>query len=130
MKIVRPGPADELVAQRRRRRAGIDQHRARVRHHARGGAGDQRLAFGILPAALRDRGLHHAAARRAAMHDVEVALIGEQLQVAPDGLVRDAEDVGELADADRAGRAQALHDLIMTAYGERSDHGDSGLNLP
>ena len=87
-------------------------------------ARDRGLAFGVLAAALRDRGLHHAAARRAAMHDVEMALVGEQLQVAPDGLVRHAEHVRELADADRAGGAQALHDLVMTAYGERSDHGN------
>ena len=85
---------------------------------------DRRLAVDILLAALLDRGLHHAAPCRAAMHDVEMALVGEQLQVATDGLVRHPEHVGELADAHRTGRAQALHDLIMTAYGERTNHGD------
>ena len=90
-----------------------------------GGAGDRGLALGVLAFALRDRGLHHAAPRRAAMHDVEVPLIGEQLQIAADRLVRHAERVREFADADRPGRAQALHDLIVSADGERSNHWES-----
>ena len=117
-----PGPPDEFVRQRRRRGAGIDQHRARVGHHPRGLAGDRSLAVGVLLAALLDRGLHHAAPRRPAVNHVEVAGIGEQLQIAADGLVRNAENRREFADAHGAGGAQALHDLVMAANGERSNH--------
>ena len=117
------GAADELVGQRGRGGAGIDQDRGPVLHHARRLARDRGFAFGVLAAALRDRRLHHAASRRAAMHDVEMAVIGEQLQIAADGLVRDAEDIGELADAHRAGSAQALHDLVVSPDSKRPNHG-------
>ena len=77
-------------------------------HRPRRRARDRGFAFGILAAALRDRGLHHAAARGAAVHDVEMALVGEQFQVAPDGLVRARRHVGQLADADRPSGPQAF----------------------
>src|SRR5205085_3578452 len=66
---------------------------------------------------------------RAAMHDIEMAVIGKQLQVAADGFVGDAEDIGKLANADRTGRAQALHDLIVTANCERTNHANSGVQI-
>src|SRR5205085_7571379 len=88
---------------------------------------DRELAGGVLLAALLDRRLHHAAARSAPVDDVEVAVVGQQLQVTPDGLVRDAENVCELADADRPCRAQALHDLVMATDGERTSHAASGM---
>ena len=39
--------------------------------------------------------------------------------------MRDTENVRKLADADRTGRAQALHDLIMAANGKRANHAAS-----
>ena len=102
--------------------AGIDEHGGGVRHHPRRVARDRGLAFRVLASALRDRRLHHAASRRAAMHDVEVAVVGKQFQIAADRLVRNAENVGEFADAHRSGSAQALHDLVVSPNGKRPNH--------
>ena len=52
------------------------------------------------------------------MHDVEMALIGQQLQVAPDGLMGDAEGLGQLTDTHRAGRAQQRS---ASSFGEAAD---------
>ena len=103
-------------------RTGIEQHRAVFRHELQGGPRNRCLALGVLGFALRERRLHHAATGGAAVHHVEVALVSEQLQIAPDGLMRDAECLGQLAHADRSDRAQAAHDLVMAANGERTRH--------
>ena len=117
-----PGPAGQLERNRGRNGAAIKQNRAVLRDELRGSPTDRGPSFRISGIVCHQSRSEHAGARGPAVHDIEMPLIGQQLEVAPYGLVGHLEDHGELGHAHRSGSAQAADDFIVSADREGAWH--------
>lgn len=98
----------------KRRRAGIKEDHHAVAHEPCCCTADQRFWPGILLPPLDKGRLGRLEQGGAAMDKIELAAIGKKLQVAPDGLTRNIEEVRKLANTDGTIGCKTPEDFAVT----------------
>jgi hypothetical protein len=98
-----------------RRRAGIKEDHHTVAHESRCRTADQRFWPGILLPPLDKGRFRRLEQGGATMDKIKLAAIGKKLQVAPDGLAGNIEEVRKLGNPDGTIGCKTPEDLAVTA---------------
>lgn len=100
----------------KRRRAGIKEDHHAVAHETCCCTTDQRFWPGILLPPLDEGRFRRLEQGGAAMDKIELAAIGKKLQIAPDGLTRNIEEIRKLGDTNGTVGCKPPKDLAVTAW--------------